>query len=73
MMNIYDDADFFEAYARMGRSQGGLAAAGEWHQLRRWFPNLEGKAMPEDALRELPEMKNEMRRPMMLMVQAKKC
>lgn len=45
MMNIYDDADFFEAYARMGRSQGGLAAAGEWHQLRRWFPNLEGKAM----------------------------
>ena len=31
------------------------------------------EATPEDALRELPEMKNEMRRPMMLMVQAKKC
>ena len=34
MPNLYDDETFFAAYAAMPRSRGGLAAAGEWHQLR---------------------------------------
>lgn len=42
MKNIYDDKEFFEAYADMARSRDGLSAAGEWHQLRRMFPPLEG-------------------------------
>ena len=43
--NEYDDPHFFEEYAKMGRSQGGLPAAGEWHQLQPLFPLLEGKAV----------------------------
>ena len=43
MSNVYDDQTFFEAYAQMPRSQGGLAAAGEWHQLKPLFPPLQGK------------------------------
>lgn len=43
MKNIYDDEGFFEAYAKMPRSQGGLDSAGEWHQLKPLFPRLEGK------------------------------
>lgn len=42
MNNIYDDKDFFEAYANMARSKGGLAAAGEWHQLQLLIPDLTG-------------------------------
>lgn len=34
MRNEYDDNDFFEEYAKMPRSKDGLAAAGEWHQLK---------------------------------------
>lgn len=45
MNSLYDDKTFFDAYAQMGRSQGGLAAAGEWQQLRPLFPPLEGKAV----------------------------
>ena len=30
MRNIYDNSDFFAAYAEMGRSKDGLKAAGEW-------------------------------------------
>lgn len=41
--NAYDNEIFFEEYAKMPRSTGGLACAGEWHQLRRLFPPLEGK------------------------------
>jgi len=41
--NEYDNADFFEEYAKMARSKGGLDAAGEWHQLKPLFPPLEGK------------------------------
>lgn len=41
--NIYDNETFFNAYAGMARSQGGLEAAGEWHQLRPLFPNVMGK------------------------------
>ena len=41
--NEYDDASFFNEYAKMARSQNGLPAAGEWHQLRPLFPPLQGK------------------------------
>lgn len=43
MDNIYDNQTFFEAYANMSRSTGGLEAAGEWHQLKLLFPSLQGK------------------------------
>ena len=43
MPNIYDEPQFFSAYAQMPRSKAGLAAAGEWSQLRPLFPNLTGK------------------------------
>ena len=44
-MNQYDNPEFFEAYARMSRSQSGLEGAGEWHQLQPLFPELNGKAV----------------------------
>ncbi|WP_333502316.1 hypothetical protein [Lactobacillus delbrueckii] len=43
MRNIYDNSEFFAAYAEMGRSKYGLKAAGEWHQLQPLFPKLQGK------------------------------
>lgn len=43
MRNIYDNSEFFVAYAEMGRSKDGLKAAGEWHQLQPLFPKLQGK------------------------------
>ena len=45
MPSIYDNPAFFSAYAEMPRSQGGLAAAGEWHQLGPLFPDVAGKAV----------------------------
>ena len=45
MPNEYDNEVFFAQYARMDRSKGGLAAAGEWHQLQPLFPPLEGMAV----------------------------
>ena len=45
MQSEYDNPTFFEEYAKMARSRKGLSAAGEWTQLRRLFPPLEGKAM----------------------------
>ena len=44
-MNIYDNTEFFAAYAAMDRSKGGLEAAGEWHQLQPLFPDLRGAAV----------------------------
>ena len=41
--NKYDDPTFFDKYSRMPRSKEGLAAAGEWHVLRRMLPPFEGK------------------------------
>lgn len=41
--NKYDDPTFFGKYSRMPRSKEGLAAAGEWHVLRRMLPSFEGK------------------------------
>ena len=40
--NKYDDPTFFGKYSRMPRSKEGLAAAGEWHVLRRMLPSFEG-------------------------------
>lgn len=45
MNRIYDDRNFFEAYAQMPRSKDGLALAGEWHQLQPLFPPLRGKSV----------------------------
>lgn len=45
MKNEYDNEAFFSQYAQMPRSQGGLASAGEWHQLRPLFPPLTDKRM----------------------------
>lgn len=41
----YDNEEFFKEYAKMARSQYGLEAAGEWHQLKPLFPPLQGKTM----------------------------
>lgn len=43
MRNIYDNSEFFAAYAEMGRSKDGLKAAGEWHQLNRYSLNYREK------------------------------
>lgn len=45
MGNIYDDPTFFQAYGQMDRSRMGLEGAGEWHQFKRLFPELEGKTV----------------------------
>ena len=45
MAGIYDNEDFFSAYAGMARSREGLAGAGEWHQLRGPFPPVDGGAV----------------------------
>jgi len=42
---IYDDKDFYEAYAQMARSRDGLKSAGEWHQLKLLIPPLHGKTV----------------------------
>lgn len=41
-MNLYDEPAFFEAYAQMSRSSQGLEGAGEWHQLKKLFPDAAG-------------------------------
>lgn len=41
MQHTYDDEGFFQAYAHMPRSRAGLAAAGEWGQLRPLFPQVD--------------------------------
>lgn len=45
MNNIYDDKQFFDQYAKMLRSQQGLSGAGEWHQFKALFPDLDGKSI----------------------------
>lgn len=42
MAELYDDAAFFAAYARMDRSVRGLEGAGEWPQMRALLPKLSG-------------------------------
>lgn len=43
MKSIYDDASFFEDYARMARSRQGLDGAGEWHELQKLLPDFSEK------------------------------
>lgn len=45
MNNLYDNEDFFNAYAQMPRSKEGLRAAGEWHQLQPLIPDVTGRAV----------------------------
>lgn len=40
---IYDNEAFFTEYAKMTRSTQGLAGAGEWHQLKKLFPEVTGR------------------------------
>src|SRR5262249_43000227 len=40
--NIYDNAEFFEAYSRLSRSIEGLDGAAEWPSLRALLPKLHG-------------------------------
>jgi SAM-dependent methyltransferase len=40
--NIYDQAEFFEGYARLPRSQLGLLGAPEWPSLQRLLPDVRG-------------------------------
>lgn len=41
--NPYDGEEFFQQYSRFPRSVQGLAAAGEWHELRKMLPDFTGK------------------------------
>lgn len=45
MNNIYDNKDFYDAYAQMSRSKDGLKSAGEWHQLQALFTPFKGKTV----------------------------
>lgn len=45
MENIYDNSVFYEEYAKMPRSRDGLESAGEWHQLKKLFPDLKDKTV----------------------------
>lgn len=40
--NVYDDPDFFAAYAQFSRSQHGLEGAPEWPSVRALLPDLKG-------------------------------
>ena len=61
--NKYDDNIFFQKYSQMSRLQQGLAGAGEWETLRKLLP---------EYMMDIPGMRDEMRRPMMLIVSANK-
>lgn len=41
--NVYDQAEFFEAYSQMDRSKRGLAGAGEWETLEAMLPDFAGR------------------------------
>jgi SAM-dependent methyltransferase len=43
--NIYDNADFFAGYSRLGRSTEGLAGAAEWPAMRAMLPDMRGLAV----------------------------
>ena len=45
MSNESENETFFNQYAQMPRSKAGLPAAGEWHQLKLLFPDLQGKSV----------------------------
>jgi SAM-dependent methyltransferase len=41
--NKYDEKIFFEKYSNMERSIKGLEGAGEWYELKKMLPDLQGK------------------------------
>jgi len=41
--NKYDNDHFFYQYSQMSRSVNGLKGAGEWHVLKKMFPDFKGK------------------------------
>ncbi len=41
--NIYDNQDFFDGYAQLGRSVYGLEGAPEWPALLKMLPEMEGR------------------------------
>ena len=41
--NVYDNDEFFQEYAKLRRSQEGLAGAQEWPAMRALLPELKGK------------------------------
>lgn len=43
--NKYDDNVFFSKYSQMERSVKGLQGAGEWHELKKMFPDLKDKTL----------------------------
>ena len=43
--NIYDQAEFFEGYSRLGRSVEGLDGAPEWPALRAMLPDVDGSGI----------------------------
>lgn len=45
MSDIYDDPAFFAQYAKMARSQLGLAGAGEWPSFKQLLPPLNDQAV----------------------------
>ncbi|CAF5198292.1 unnamed protein product, partial [Rotaria magnacalcarata] len=40
--NVYDNQDFFEAYAQLSRSVNGLNGAPEWPSIVKMLPEMEG-------------------------------
>lgn len=43
--NKYNEKVFFEKYSKMERSIKGLKGAGEWHILKKMFPDFKGKTV----------------------------
>ena len=60
MRNEYDDNDFFEEYAKMPRNKGGFC-----FELK-----VAEEAAPPKEMMNIPGMKDELRRPMMLSVKS---
>ncbi len=60
MRNEYDDNDFFEEYAKMPRNKGGFC-----FELK-----VAEEAAPPKEMTDIPGMKDELRRPMMLSVKS---
>ena len=60
MRHEYDDNDFFEEYAKMPRSKGGFC----------FELQVAEEAAPPKEMMDIPGMKDELRRPMMLSVKS---
>ena len=45
MSGVYDNENFFQAYAQMPRSKEGLKAAGEWNQMQMLLGDVQGKCV----------------------------